>query len=377
MAQKNVGLEVVAITSPFQVSNGSQEEIDGIIYLRTSQNQRESISDLRKSFSERAFRFFKIFRFYFQLKEAIKSQKPDILHAHAMFFCGLPAIFLGKRFGLPVIYEVRSLWMLKKKGRKGLFELIVEKTLFKIEVFVMRKARCVIAINESLKIELKKKINPNKIIVINNAVNIELVKSLKNKTFDTKSVEHGKRFGYIGTLTPHEGIDMLIDAFISINTTYPGARLSIFGDGIEAKNIQNISDKIENVKFHGKVHPNQIHKAFDTIDIIVNPRYKNKLTDSVTPLKPLEAMAYDKIVIGSDVGGIKELITNEYNGFLFKAGDKADLVATMDSVLKLEDRKKKEILKNAQLYVLQEKSWAANALAYKVLYEKVSSDIGY
>ncbi len=42
----------------------------------------------------------------------IELEEPDILHAHAMFFCALPAILLGKKYKIPVVYEVRSLWML-------------------------------------------------------------------------------------------------------------------------------------------------------------------------------------------------------------------------------------------------------------------------
>ena len=115
MSQKEAGIDVIAATSPFQRSNFREEVINGITYLRTSINQKETISDTPKTIVERFFRGLKIFSFYRRLKKILEVEKPDLIHAHAMFFCGLPAIYLGKKFNIPVVYELRSLWMLNKK----------------------------------------------------------------------------------------------------------------------------------------------------------------------------------------------------------------------------------------------------------------------
>ena len=368
MTQKEVGLEVVAITAPFQAASSKYDVIDGVKYYRSKFNEEDTISDKRKSFGSRVLRLFSIISFYSQIKKVIIQEKPEILHAHAMFFCGIPALLLAKKYHVPFVYEVRSLWMLKKEKKKvSGFSRLIERFLFKIECFVMNKADCVIVINQNLKeVIVNSGVNSDKIVLISNAVNTTLINSLKNK--EKEKIRESVCFGYIGTLTPHEGIDMLIEAFGAFNLKQPKSKLVIYGCGIEEERIKKLSQEHNNISFNGKIDPNEVYKAFNCIDIIINPRYKNKLTDSVTPLKPLEAMAYDKLVVGSDVGGIRELVDHEKNGFLFKAGSVKDLINTMEYVVSLDQEKLNFIKTSALSYVENEKSWLKNATIYKKTY---------
>lgn len=375
MSQQELGLGVMAITSPFQNGNKKKEQIDEITYIRTSINNRNTISDNPKGFFKRFFRLLQIIPFSHKLKQIIVAEEPDVLHAHAMFFCGLPAIYFGWKYKKPVVYEVRSLWMLSKsKDRKGRLKSLIERLLFSLELYVMMKVSKVIAINDNLKsVLVDNGIPENKIEVINNAVNVSLIDKLKLKSTNKEHILR-KNFGYIGTLTPHEGLDFLVKAFKNVNSIYPETKLLIFGSGIESESIKKLANEVENVEFHGSINPDKVYKAFSLIDIIVNPRYKNKLTDSVTPLKPLEAMAYEKLVIGSNVGGMKELITHNNNGLLFEAGNQKELEKVMESVLRLDEKEQSRILENALKYVYEEKSWLQNAREYKLIYSNLLID---
>ena len=370
MSQAGIGIQVVAVTSPFQPALQEEENINGIRYLRFAINRNETISDNQKSIFKRILRFFKIFSFYTKLKKVVVQESPDLLHAHAMFFCGIPALILGNKYKLPVVYEVRSLWMLSKTNkRKSLSTVLIEKVLFKLELFVMAKADVVIAINENLKqVLIEGGIYERKIHIIKNAVNTTLINDLKQKIKKPWDINR-LNFGYIGTLTPHEGIDLLINAFRSFIHKNPNSNLFIYGTGIETKRIKEKVKGNSNIKFCGPISPDEVYNAFTNIDVIVNPRYKNKLTDAVTPLKPLEAMAYEKIVIGSDVGGIKELITNQVNGFLFSAGDVDELIKLMQEISEFNQIQLNNIKKVALEYVESEKSWSNNAMKYKNIYE--------
>ncbi|WP_289037869.1 glycosyltransferase family 4 protein [uncultured Zobellia sp.] len=372
MSQQELGLEVMAITSPFQNGNKKKEQIDQITYIRTSINNRNTISDNPKGFFKRFSRLLQIIPFSHKLKQSIVGEEPDVLHAHAMFFCGLPAIYYGWKYKKPVVYEVRSLWMLSKsKERKGRLKSLIERLLFSLELYVMMKVSKVIAINDNLKsVLVGNGIPENKIEVINNAVNVTLIDKLKLNSTNKESVLRAN-FGYIGTLTPHEGLDFLIRAFKNVNSIYPETKLLIFGSGIESESIKKLANEVKNVEFHGSINPDRVYKAFSLIDIIVNPRYKNKLTDSVTPLKPLEAMAYEKLVIASNVGGMKELIVHNDNGLLFEAGNQKELEKVMESVLRLDEKEHSRILKNALKYVYEEKSWLQNARDYKLIYSNL------
>lgn len=369
MSQKEVGLEVVAISSPFQIGSKFTEYFNDIKYYRTKINNIDSISDSRKSLFKRILRLFQIVSFTKKIKKIILLEKPDVLHAHAMFFCGLPALYLGKNFNIPVVYEVRSLWMLIKDGkRQNWFSKLIEKQILGIELFVMRRSDIVIAINENLKLFLIEcNISEEKIKVVGNAVNTTLIDSLKNKL--KKKAKRELNFGYVGTLTSYEGLELLINAFFSFNKNFTNSQLFIYGKGIEENKIMELSKTNKNIHFCGPIKPNRVYQAFSNIDIIVNPRYKNKLTNSVTPLKPLEALAYSKIFIGSDVGGIKELIKDNVNGFLFEAGNQKSLENLMIKVYESDEQVLKKIRTEGLQYVRNNKSWLQNAIKYKKEYE--------
>ncbi len=370
MSQMAIGLDVIAITSPFQSGQKKEEVINGIRYLRTSVNQEDTISDKQKPFLKRMIRLFKIFPFYRKLGRVIEEEEPNVLHAHAMFFCGLPVVLLGKKYNLPVIYEVRSLWMLRKNTkRKSPWDIFLEDLLFRLELFVMNRVDKVIAINSNLKKELiEKGVCAEKIEVVNNAVNTILINNLKERHISKRKDVSVKYFGYIGTLTPHEGLDFLIEVFKDFSKEFPQAQLNIYGKGIEEKKIKVLAGSCSNINYFGPIKPEEIPDAFDNIDIIINPRYKNKLTDSVTPLKPLEAMAYDKLFVGSDVGGIKELVKNGENGFLFESGNHRSLLNTMKMIFLLEENQYAQIKKRAKQFVLNQKSWESNAKKYDEIY---------
>lgn len=377
MSQKEVGINVIAITSPFQnsISGTKKDRINDIDYIRTSSGTKNSISDERKGIFTRIFRFFSIITFTIAIYKTAKKENPDILHAHAMFFCGIPAIVVGKLQKKPVVYEFRSLWMFQKRNQKEnkLLNRIIEKLLLKIELYTIKKSGSVIVLNENLKGYLSKKTNNLNATVIGNAVNTSLIDSLKTK-------ELAKRepvvFGYIGTLTEYEGLEFLVECFQELFDEGFSNKLLLFGTGVNLKNIVKQIDKrkdVDTIKYKGEVVPAEVHTAFKQVDVIINPRLNTPLTNSVTPLKPLEAMAYDKVFIGSDVGGITEIVKPEV-GIIFKSEDKKDLKLAIKKAINLTSSERNHYLTNGQNYVQKEKSWLKNAVIYQNIYQNLTKD---
>ena len=120
----------------------------------------------------------------------------------------------------------------------------------------------------------------------------------------------------------------------------------------------------------GRVPNSQVHRYYSLIDVVAYPRRSMRLTESVTPLKPLEAMAQGRLVVASDVGGHKELIKHQHNGYLFKANDADDLAAT---VLDLLNRPQEwEPLRAAgRSYVEQTRNWPNSVGFYKNIYAQL------
>src|SRR5262249_14935184 len=121
------------------------------------------------------------------------------------------------------------------------------------------------------------------------------------------------------------------------------------------------------VVFAGRVPHGQIQRYYDLIDVLVYPRLSMRLTELVTPLKPLEAMAQGRLLVASDVGGHRELIRHAETGMLFKTGDPHALTA---AVLDLLDHPERwSMLKSgARRFVESERTWAGSVARYGEVY---------
>tara|TARA_B100000963_G_C22625701_1_gene672203 strand:+ start:504 stop:1682 length:1179 start_codon:yes stop_codon:yes gene_type:complete len=362
--QLKIGVEPIVITSPFQNPNKSgvsYEEIDGINYYRTFSNNSELVSEDRSSFFLQIKKFFRVIKFTFKVYEIAKKEKVDVIHSHAMFFCAiagkLTSIFLKK----PFIYEVRSLWEERFK-KNNLFSFFIFSIITYIETLLMYFSDHIVAINKNLKVELQNRfiLKKRKITVVENAIDLDRI-------FTSKVNRNELVFGYVGTLSPIEGIDLLIKAFKNLSLKN---KLLIFGNGIEIENLKNLSKGIKNIEFKHNISNAEIVKAYNQIDIIVNPRKSSYLTNSVTPLKTLEAMAYKKLVLASDVGGMKELIKHEKNGILFKSDSLIELEKALINILIRKDIDR--IIFDAYNFIEKERNWCNNVKLYKKIYSKLS-----
>src|SRR5690606_15267377 len=106
------------------------------------------------------------------------------------------------------------------------------------------------------------------------------------------------------------------------------------------------------------------------VDVMVYPRLSMRLTELVTPLKPLESMAQKQIVLASDVGGHRELIRDGETGFLFKAGDVEALAARAADVFARRGEWDR-IREAGRRYVETERSWAASVARYRAPYGRL------
>lgn len=376
MSQKEIGIDAFAVTVPF-LNSGTDKEMDvinDVYYYRSKRGKIRGnldISDEQKSVFKRIAKLFKILGFILYLHRICVKLKPDIIHAHAMSFCGIPSLIVGWGLKIPVYYEVRSLWMLPKDGRsKSYFHDLINKFLLKIEIYTINKSKKTFVINDSLKKSLiDYGIRENHLVVIRNAVNTSLIQS-KSAPLEERQELSKIRFGYVGSITPYEGIPFLIRAIKEVIKTHDNLELVIYGSIRDSKEYRLILNEIEKLNlsdyviYKGSISPSKINEAYEEIDIIVNPRTKNIITDTVTPLKPLEAMAYGKLFIGSDVGGIKELLKDCPFGILFKSDDLVDLISKLTWTINMNHEERMELIKKGQGYVFNQKSWVNNARIY-------------
>jgi glycosyltransferase involved in cell wall biosynthesis len=92
-----------------------------------------------------------------------------------------------------------------------------------------------------------------------------------------------------------------------------------------------------------------------------------RLTELVTPLKPLEAMAQGRLLAASDVGGHRELIRADETGVLFKAGDSESLATTVLKLLS-EPQRWPKLRAAGRHFVETERNWAHSVARYRAVY---------
>jgi glycosyltransferase involved in cell wall biosynthesis len=122
--------------------------------------------------------------------------------------------------------------------------------------------------------------------------------------------------------------------------------------------------------FTGRVPHDQVNAYYDLLDVLVYPRLSMRLTDLVTPLKPLEAMAQGRVLAASDVGGHLELIADGKTGVLFRANDADSLVEKVGALL--ESQQQWPALRSAgREYVETERNWPVSVARYKNIYGRL------
>jgi PEP-CTERM/exosortase A-associated glycosyltransferase len=290
----------------------------------------------------------------------------------------LPALAAGRRLGLPVVYEVRAFWedaaVSHGASQRAGPRYAATRA---VETFALRRADAVTTICEGLRRDIVARgIDPAKITVIPNAVNAAEFAGPKppDPALRQRLGLAGKTvLGFFGSFYHYEGLHILLQALPEISRRVPDIRVLLAGGGPEEAELKALAERLgvgERVKFVGRVPHGEIGRYYDLVDIFVFPRVSIRLTELVTPLKPLEAMAQRRIVLASDVGGHRELIADGATGFLFPADDPAALAAKIAAVLARRGDWP-TLLDAARHFVETDRSWAASAERYRGVYGRL------
>lgn len=369
-SQLSLGLKPIVITSPFQeplVTGKKKEFIEGVTYYRTfSGESNEVVSEKRTGVFRQIRKAIRFFSFTVSIYKIAKKEKIDLLHAHAMFFCAFSSKIVSFLLKKPLLYEVRSLWEERYKGKNFFLNIIFGVITF-IETSAMFFSNEVIAINKNLKYELKSRflLRKKEIHIVENAVNLKRISINKSNRID-------KVFAYIGTISPIEGLELLVNVFKNLHSRGIKNKLVFYGDGVMLSELKILAKGDDLIEFKGSFLQDNIAKVYSEIDIVINPRKKSFLTDSVTPLKPLEAMGYKKLIMASNIGGMREIIDHNSTGILFEPNSVESIESAILDVLNKNDVN--SIVENAINYVKKKRSWQSNAVKYKLIYQSLLNE---
>jgi glycogen synthase len=370
-AQMARGWKVAAVTGVRHgMFNTDAETIDGIDFHRTPVigSRLPVWREMRE-----------VAAFARRIEQVAKKFRPDILHAHSPVLDAMAARRAAKRLGLPLLYEIRAFWedaaVGNGTGSEGSLKYRVTKAL---ETRAVRQADAVAVICEGLRSDLiARGIDPGKIMVSPNGVDLNLFG--EPLAYDSAlarqlGVEGAETIGFIGSFYDYEGLDGLIAAMPALAAARPEIQLVLVGGGPAetALRAQAAASPVTNrIHFVGRVPHEQVERYYSVIDVLVYPRKAMRLTELVTPLKPIEAMAQRRLVAASDVGGHRELIRDGDTGTLFAADDPRALAASVAALF--ANRNGWDARRDrARAFVEAERNWAANVARYDSVYHLLS-----
>ena len=371
--QRALGWETFQLTGPKQGGGREREEhIDDWIFYRTP--PASGIATRLPFFQYRYV--MKALRT--RLAEVVANVQPDIIHAHSPVLNALPALAVGRAAGIPVVYEVRAFWEDAAVDHGTAREWGPRYRLTRaLETRALQRADAVTTICAGLREDmLKRGIPADKITVIPNAVDISqfhFTATTDAGLRERYGLTRGNTLGFAGSFYAYEGLDVLLRAMPLVLGEVPQVRLLLLGGGPQEAHLQALAANlgIENVvHFIGRVPHSEVNRYYSAMDVMVYPRISRRLTELVTPLKPLEAMAMGKLVAASDVGGHRELIRDGHNGHLFPAGSAEAVARCLIKLLKAPESWN-EVITNGREFVERERTWSASVARYRAVYKGV------
>ena len=291
----------------------------------------------------------------------------------------LKAAALSRHFGIPYIYEVRSLhehaW---GPSREGILEAPLTKRRIARENTCMQDAHHVVTIANAMKeMLIQRGVDASKITVIPNAVEDEWFQIPDATVTDRLRHElslNGRRvIGYVSNLSIREGHPVLIEAFRHLAEAFPDLSCLIVGNGSERERLEHLADRTgvgDRILFTGDVPHDEVRHYYRLIDVFVVPRISDFASDYVTPMKPFEAMALGIPLIMSDRPVSSEVVGNEERGLLFRTGDSGHLAARITELLR-NSSMADSLIRKARDWVRTERNWQNNAEIYVSLYREL------
>lgn len=380
-AQAGVGFQPQVLTSPLHQlddAGACDTRVDGLCYLRTPLSASicgRAISNrwllLREAAVIRLLRH--------RILEVMDGTIFDVVHSHSPILCGIAAWQAAKLRGVPFVYEIRSFWedaaVAKRKNGQHALRYRASRSL---ETYLVRRADAVVGIANHILQDLRDRdLDPAKLFYVSNGVDTELFRPRARDTELAASLGLGNElvFGYVGTLSQYEGVSWLVRAFAELKRRGVSAKLVILGAGDDALAVASAIQELglQSVVLPiGKVPHDQVQKYYSVIDVLVYPRRSTRLTELVTPLKPLEAMSLGKPLLASRIGGIVELVEHGCTGLLFNPNDLEDFCDQAMRLIQQEDLRRR-LGSQARDRVLRERDWKVLVRRYEAVYDYASS----
>ncbi|WP_445154079.1 glycosyltransferase [Arthrobacter sp. Hor0625] len=375
-AQHAAGWDVLAVTRlgyPVQVGKifaKNEDVVEGVRYRRLLPARLAATPDQRLQQQAQ------------ELLDIVLEFRPSVLHTTTHHVNALVVRAVAQAVGIPWVYEVRGqladTWASTRPAAakdSERYRLFQER-----EAEVMRDADLVVTLGSAMKANIVAAgIPESKIMIAPNAVGGEFLEEPRDAAAVRRELglnEDGLYVGTVSSLVAYEGLDCLIDAFGLLAPRFTDLKLLIVGDGADRPALELQARRfglVDRIIFTGRVPREQAVRYHQALDVFVVPRRDLDVTQSVTPLKPVEALACARPVVASRLPALAEIVHDGVSGTLVEAGDVPGLAAALESLL-ADASKKIRMGRAGRADVLGTRTWAANARALSAAYSELLSE---
>lgn len=296
------------------------------------------------------------------LQHKIEETAPDIIHCHDAF-----SAFAARKIKLPLVLTVHGPLHLEHKMMGWKNERALQ-WLRSLEAAAYDRANAIIAVDNGQKEYILQnfKVDERKVRVIRNAVDVEQNLILAKAHCEFLEKIGSARFILVPRrLVPKNGVATAVGAMRFIQDR--SLKLVIAGDGPEKKKLLEIVESYnlqDRVIFLGEVKQEKIFPLIKHALAVIVPSVPSEGVVEATSLSVLETMSLGKVVIASGIGGLKELIEDGVDGFLFEAGNEEMLARIIQHVL-ADEKLREHTGSNAQKKVFS--SYTVSVWLQKIL----------
>ncbi|MCK5211173.1 glycosyltransferase family 4 protein [Candidatus Parcubacteria bacterium] len=254
----------------------------------------------------------------------VKRKKIDVIIAQSPLFDGFVATIINKIYKKKLIIEAHSDWVnsLFLQHRVP-FKTMARRLFIRLGRFSLTRADTVRVVSEALR-DLVLEHSPNsKIVKFPAFTDIDIFKNESDISWEPIIL-------FTGSLYRLKGVQLLIESFGRLQSRFSEFKLVIIGNGPYQGDLEKLasSSKIKKIEFIGSLNQEQVKDWMKKCWCFVLPSLSEGLG-----LVLLEAASLGKPLIGSDTGGIPEIIMDGENGFLFTPGSIEELVKTMEKIM--------------------------------------------
>lgn len=271
-----------------------------------------------------------------KVRNILKKEKPDIVHVHTPIDITLSVFEAIKKLKLPLVFTLHDYLLLCRRvvlvhGGGGICDSGNTNPFCRLyrnfsKRIVENKPDIVIAPSQFISNLFKQNgfFLDSKVVVLPYGIKLNDSVDCHHRVIPKKG---SINLLYVGSLTRHKGIDILIKALKGI--TNSNLRLSIVGTGVYEEKLRHLACADRRITFCGKVQNENINSFYREADVLVVPSIWYEVLGIVIQ----EAFRAGIPAIGSRIGGIPEIIKDKYNGFLFDAGNSRQLEIILNEII--------------------------------------------